>query len=100
MFDHWGAFVSRHWAIVIALWVALAAGMHLVAPRWNDVTHDGDLAYLPETMPSVVGERLLNRAFPESQAKSEMAVVVEPLADAVARIAAKHGPPTSVRRLA
>ncbi len=77
MFDHWGALVSRHWAIVIAAWVSLAAGVHLVAPRWNDVTHDGDLAYLPERMPSVEGERLLNRAFPESQAKSEMAVVVE-----------------------
>jgi RND superfamily putative drug exporter len=77
MFDRLGALVSRHWAIVIALWVLLAIALHSVAPRWNDVTHDGDLAYLPATMPSVEGERLLSRAFPEQQAKSEMAVVVE-----------------------
>src|SRR6202044_2478740 len=48
-----------------------------VAPRWQDVAQDGDLAYLPDRMPSVQGERLLARAFPQLKDKSQIAVVVE-----------------------
>jgi RND superfamily putative drug exporter len=55
----------------------LAAALWSIAPRWDEVTHDGDLAYLPHEMPSVVGAHLLARAFPEQKAKSEIAVVVE-----------------------
>ncbi|MCH5374794.1 MAG: MMPL family transporter, partial [Planctomycetes bacterium] len=43
------------------------------APAWNDVTQDGDLAYLPEEMPSVVGEQLLSKGFPYNRAKSQIA---------------------------
>ena len=77
MFDRLGALVARHWWIVILAWVALAGGIHTVAPRWEDVTHDGDLAYLPDTLPSVEGARLLAQAFPENKAKSEIGIVVE-----------------------
>ncbi len=77
MFDRLGAVVSRHAGLVIALWIALAAGLHVVAPRWNDVTHDGDLAYLPESMPSARGMRLLSEAFPDERGRSELAVIVE-----------------------
>ncbi len=77
MFDWLGALIARRWLLVVVCWLVLAAGLHRVAPRWNDVTHDGDLAYLPASLPSVEGERLLNQAFPAQQSKSEMAVVVE-----------------------
>src|SRR5258708_10672672 len=77
MFDRLGALVSGHWRPVIFAWLLLAAFSHTVAPRANDVTHDGDLAYLPEGLPSIVGERLLSRAFPEHLAKSQMGIVVE-----------------------
>ena len=46
-------------------------------PRWDDVTHDGDLAYLPDSMPSVIGQRLMAEAFPGSKAKSQLVVVVQ-----------------------
>ncbi len=45
--------------------------------RWDDVTHDGDLAYLPTSMPSARGMRLLNEAFPDERGRSELAVIVE-----------------------
>ncbi len=77
MFDRLGATISRGWAWIVVFWVLLAVLVHLVAPRWNDVTHDGDLAYLPDRMPSAEGERLFERAFPDEQGKSVLAVVVE-----------------------
>ena len=77
MFDRLGALVARHWWFVIAAWVALAAGLHAVAPRWEDVTHHGDLAYLPDALPSIEGEQLLSRAFPENKAKSSVGIIVE-----------------------
>jgi RND superfamily putative drug exporter len=77
MFDRLGATISRAWAWIVVFWVLLAVVVHLVAPRWNDVTHDGDLAYLPDRMPSAEGERLFERAFPDEQGKSVLAVVVE-----------------------
>jgi putative drug exporter of the RND superfamily len=77
MFNRLGEFISRHWLLTIALWAVFAVVLHGVAPRWNDVTHDGDLAYLPDRMPSVQGERLLAEAFPKQLAKSQIAVVLE-----------------------
>ncbi len=77
MFERLGAFISRHWALVVLAWVLVACVLHAVAPRWDQVTHDGDLAYLPENLPSTEGERLLAQAFPEQRAKSQIAIVVE-----------------------
>ena len=59
MFVRVGQWIARHWPWVIGAWLLLAVALHLVAPRWDQVTHDGDLAYLPERMPSVQGEKLL-----------------------------------------
>lgn len=72
-----GALVIHHSRLVIAAWLGLAVVLHLVAPRWNDVIRDGDLAYLPPSMPSVRGVQLLSDAFPEERGRSEMAVIVE-----------------------
>lgn len=77
MFDLLGHFVARHWLSVIVGWIVLAAGLHFVAPRWDDVTNDGDLAYLPAHMTSVRGEKLLARAFPENRSKSQIVCICE-----------------------
>jgi RND superfamily putative drug exporter len=77
VFERLGPFISRHGGPIVAFWVLLAVSLHLVAPRWQDVACDGDMAYLPANLPSVEGERLLARAFPGEKAKSEFAVVVE-----------------------
>ena len=59
MFARLGQFISRYWYLVIAVWLAVVVATGLLAPRWDDVTYDGDLAYMPESMSSVAAERLL-----------------------------------------
>ncbi len=76
MFTFLGKFVARRWLLVILLWTGAVIGLRLVAPRWDDVTHDGDFAYLPARMPSVAGERLMAEAFPQYRAKSQLVIVV------------------------
>ncbi len=77
MFERLGAFVSHRWLTVVIVWLLLALGLHVLAPRWEQIVHDGDLAYLPANLPSVQGQRLLAEAFPEERAKSQIAIVVE-----------------------
>lgn len=69
-------FVTRHWLGVIIGWVLVVVLLRWIAPNWDDVTRDGDLAYLPPQMPSVRGEQLLANAFPHDRARSEIAVFV------------------------
>lgn len=76
MFQLLGKFVSRYWLLTILFWVALVVIARAYAPKWDDVTHDGDLAYMPTSMPSVVGERLLEDAFPDRRSRSEIVVVL------------------------
>lgn len=70
-------FVTRYWLLVILFWFGLAIGVNLIAPPWDDVTRDGDLAYMPASMTSVQGEKLLSEAFPEVKSKSQMVMVLE-----------------------
>ena len=71
-----GRLVTRHWPIVIAAWIVLAIVLKLVAPKWEAVAADGDLAYLPDTVPSLVGQRQLDAAFPGSRVRSQMTIVL------------------------
>src|SRR5690606_1874310 len=77
MFQRLGQFVVRRRQLVIAGWLALVVTLRLVAPPWDTVTRDGDLAYLPPTAASVRGEKLLAQAFPGERQKSQLVVVVE-----------------------
>ncbi|MEX2142504.1 MAG: MMPL family transporter [Pirellulales bacterium] len=76
MFARLGNLVTRHWLPVILAWAALAVVLRLLAPEWNAIAHDGNMAYLPAGMTSVQGEQLLREAFPQNRAKSQVIVVV------------------------
>ena len=76
MFDRLGALVSRHWLFVLLAWIAAVVCTVRLAPRWEDVTKDGDFAYLPAAMTSVQGDRLLEAAFPGAISKSQVILVV------------------------
>lgn len=75
MFHRLGNFVSRHWLAMLLVWLGLVAGLPWISPRWDDVTLDGDFAYLPARMTSVLGGKLLEQAFPEQLARSSVALV-------------------------
>jgi putative drug exporter of the RND superfamily len=75
MFAFLGQFVSRRWPWVIAAWLVLVALVRFVAPAWDDVTRDGDLAFLPASMPSVQGQRLAAEAFAATRSKSELVII-------------------------
>ena len=76
MFDRLGTFVSRRWLLVLLGWAALVAMAGWIAPHWDDVTHDGDFAYLPSDMTSVRGNVLLKKNFPASSFKSQIVLVL------------------------
>lgn len=73
MFYRLGRFTSQHWLLVITAWVLAVVVLRWLAPVWEDITRDGDLAYLPKEMPSVVGEELLATGFPHNRPKSQIA---------------------------
>lgn len=68
--------ITRYWPLVIGGWIALAMLLRTVAPAWNDIAADGDLAFLPPTVPSAVGQRELTRAFPSMGSRSAMVMVI------------------------
>ncbi|HUT11414.1 MAG TPA: MMPL family transporter [Thermoguttaceae bacterium] len=76
MFDRLGAFVSRYHLLVLLGWTVLVAVIAWKAPNWDDITYDGDFAYLPAWVTSVQGEKLLQEAFPDIKAKSQIILVV------------------------
>ncbi|MFO0914008.1 MAG: MMPL family transporter [Pirellulales bacterium] len=76
MTARFSAWISRHWLLTIVVWIVVLVLVRQTTPRWDDVTNDGDLAYMPADMPSVRGERLLEEAFPGGRAKSDMVVVM------------------------
>lgn len=77
MFAALGAWIARRPRTVLLCWAALAIALKFIAPYWDDVTHDGDLAYLPAEVSSVRAERLMSEAFAGRDARSRLVVVVE-----------------------
>ena len=75
MFARLGNLVARHWFVVVLIWIIVVVCVRLAAPRWDDITHDGDFAYLPSNRPSVIGEQLLAEAFPHSHSKSQIVII-------------------------
>ncbi len=77
--------VTRYWPIVIASWLILALCLRFVAPDWDSIAADGDLQFLPDNVPSAIGQRTMDSAFPGTQSRSQMMVVF-------ANPAVKQGP--------
>ena len=76
MFARLGNLVSRHWVLVVLIWAVILVCVRAFAPNWDDVTYDGDLAYMPASMSSVKGELLLDEAFPRGRAKSQVVIII------------------------
>lgn len=75
MFSRLGDLVAKYWLLTILAWCAVVVALRIVAPSWDAVTKDGDLAFLPPEMPSMLGEALSAEAFPEVRSKSQIVIV-------------------------
>ncbi len=71
-----GKLVAGRPGVVVGFWLALLAGLAVVAPAWDSVVQDGEFAFLPEDADSRVAERAFLAAFPEHQQASQIFVVV------------------------
>ena len=76
MFRKLGQFVVRYWKLLIVAWIAFLAAVTLCAPRWQDVTLDGEFGFLPTDMPSREAEELFAKTFPKDILASTVAIVV------------------------
>lgn len=74
--ERFARLINRRWMWLLIGWVLLAGGLKLVAPTWDQIAKDGDLEYLPAQVPSLRGERLLQEAFPNEKAHTQVVVVL------------------------
>ncbi len=77
MFQSLARLVNTRGWIIIAGWLAVVAGLLLVAPRWDSVSKDDDVNFFPAGFPSVIGQTLLKRGFPRDVASSQAVLVAE-----------------------
>lgn len=90
MFQRLGNRVVHHWRLCLAVWLVLAVcangiltgwvnklGLFAVKiPGWQDIAEDGEFAFLPKTMPSILAEELFRKAFPDDHLASSVVIVV------------------------
>ncbi len=76
MFSRLASLVTHHPTLIVLGWLVAMVGVRGVAPRWETIIHDGDFAYLPPHMPSVVGEQWMTEAFPWQRGKSQIVVAI------------------------
>ncbi len=77
MFDMLGRLVNRSGAWIVLAWLAVAALLWWVAPDWHSVTKDDDVGFFPANYPSVIGQKLLARGFPDALSNSSVVIVAE-----------------------
>src|SRR3954452_7719674 len=86
MFHRLGRFSATHsWAICLT-WLALGAGLTLLAPHWDTRAQDDDSRFVPDRFTSVRAYQLLREAFPQDVFASRIVFALErtdgPLTDA------------------
>lgn len=77
MFELIVAVVNRRGWMVVAAWLAFAALLYLVAPSWDSVSRDDDVSFFPKGYPTVVGQELLERGFPDDVSSSTFVIIGE-----------------------
>jgi RND superfamily putative drug exporter len=77
MFPFLARLVQRYTWVVVLAWAALSVLLFRYAPRWEQVTKDDDVRFFPREFPSVIGQELLERGFPQDAASSQVVIVYE-----------------------
>ncbi|MEM7475450.1 MAG: MMPL family transporter [Planctomycetota bacterium] len=73
---HVAGWLTKHWGWVLVGWIVLTVSLKTVAPNWDDIAADGDLAFLPPSVPSAVGRKAMEEAFPGTSTRSQLVVVL------------------------
>lgn len=66
----------RHWLPVWLAWVVVLVLIAWQAPPLDSVVKTGEFAFLPADSPSLVGEQLFSKAFPNDLLASSVVIVV------------------------
>jgi RND superfamily putative drug exporter len=77
MFHALGRLTAKFPWTVCALWLALGAGLALIAPHWDTRTQDDDIRFLPDRFTSVRAYHLLEQAFPQDVYASRVVFALE-----------------------
>src|SRR5271165_4534494 len=77
MFSLLARLVQRHSWFVVLVWAVVAFLLFRYAPPWDQVTKDDDVRFFPRDSPSVIGQDLLERGFPNDAASSQVVIVYE-----------------------
>ncbi len=76
MFRLLGEAITRFWPISLVAWVVVLIITALLAPPWQSITKDSDVAFLPEQSPSSRGDLLFQESFPDQRSGSSIVLVV------------------------
>src|SRR5438132_8977336 len=77
MFRRLGRFTVAYPWTICAVWLALGAGLALIAPHWDTRTQDDDVRFVPDRFTSVRAYQLMEKAFPQEVTASNLVFVVE-----------------------
>jgi putative drug exporter of the RND superfamily len=77
MFELLAKIVIRRGWIILLGWLVLALTLSTTAPPWDRVSRDDDVRFFPAGSPSVVGQDLLDRGFPQDAASAQVVVIGE-----------------------
>jgi putative drug exporter of the RND superfamily len=77
MFSCVSSLVIRRPRVILLGWLVLTAGLYYLAPTWESVIKDDDLGLFPAESPSVIGQQLLERGFPQDASSSDLVLIYE-----------------------
>ena len=77
MFSRIAALVTRRGWLVVLVWAVIAVVVWWTAPSWATVSQDDNVRFFPPDAPSVAGQELLERGFPDDSAASEAVLIFE-----------------------
>ena len=76
MFQRLGRAVVRLWPFLLVAWICALVGVQWAAPEWDAVVRDGEFDFLPHDSPSLRGEEVFKRSFPDDVLASSVVIVV------------------------
>src|SRR2546428_4614314 len=77
MFRRLGRFTAAYPWTICAVWLALGAGLALIAPHWDTRTQDDDMRFVPDRFTSVRAYQILEKAFPKDVSACRLIFALE-----------------------